>query len=67
MQTSIIATIGPKTNSVEKLSQLRDAGMNIGMCTFRNGVTLHFRPLHLPLFQASARLIFTAQTDSQSA
>jgi hypothetical protein len=29
-QTSIIATIGPKTNNVEMLSQLRDAGMNIG-------------------------------------
>jgi pyruvate kinase len=30
-QTSIIATIGPKTNSVEKLTELAEAGMNIGM------------------------------------
>lgn len=27
---SIIATIGPKTNSVEMLGNLRKAGMNIG-------------------------------------
>jgi len=33
MQTSIIATIGPKTNSVEKLTELAEAGMNIGMLT----------------------------------
>ena len=32
-QTSIIATIGPKTNSVEKLTELAEAGMNIGMLT----------------------------------
>lgn len=30
-QTSIIGTIGPKTNTVEKLQELREAGMNIGM------------------------------------
>jgi pyruvate kinase len=30
VQTSIIATIGPKTNNVEVLQQLMEAGMNIG-------------------------------------
>lgn len=33
-KTSIIATIGPKTNTVEMLQELRTAGMNIGVFFF---------------------------------
>ncbi|GLB36046.1 putative pyruvate kinase family protein [Lyophyllum shimeji] len=36
-KTSIIATIGPKTNSVEKLAELRDAGVNVVRMNFSHG------------------------------
>ncbi|KAK9900024.1 pyruvate kinase [Cystobasidium minutum MCA 4210] len=36
-KTSIIATIGPKTNSVEMISKLRDAGINVVRMNFSHG------------------------------
>jgi pyruvate kinase len=36
-KTSIIATIGPKTNSIEKLAELRRAGVNIVRMNFSHG------------------------------
>ena len=36
-KTSIIATIGPKTNSVEKLRELRRAGVNVVRMNFSHG------------------------------
>ncbi|KAJ4002420.1 pyruvate kinase [Lentinula boryana] len=36
-KTSIIATIGPKTNSVEKLAELRRAGVNVVRMNFSHG------------------------------
>ena len=36
-RTSIICTIGPKTNSVEKINMLRDAGLNVVRMNFSHG------------------------------
>lgn len=42
-KTSIIATIGPKTNNVEMLSRLRKAGMNIVRLNASHGDHSYFR------------------------
>lgn len=36
-RTSIIGTIGPKTNSVEKMNMLRQAGLNVVRMNFSHG------------------------------
>lgn len=36
-RTSIICTIGPKTNSVEAINRLRDAGLNVVRMNFSHG------------------------------
>ena len=36
-RTSIIGTIGPKTNSVEKINMLRTAGLNVVRMNFSHG------------------------------
>ncbi|MFW0054137.1 MAG: pyruvate kinase, partial [Arsenophonus endosymbiont of Dermacentor nuttalli] len=36
-KTKIVCTIGPKTESEEKLSQLLDAGMNVMRLNFSHG------------------------------
>jgi len=36
-RTSIICTIGPKTNSVEAINKLRDVGLNVVRMNFSHG------------------------------
>lgn len=36
-RTSIICTIGPKTNSVDRINMLRDAGCNVVRMNFSHG------------------------------
>ncbi|RCH82379.1 Pyruvate kinase, partial [Rhizopus stolonifer] len=36
-KSSIIGTIGPKTNSVETITQLRNAGLNVVRMNFSHG------------------------------
>ncbi|KAG1437402.1 hypothetical protein G6F56_013126 [Rhizopus delemar] len=36
-KTSIIGTIGPNTNSVETITQLREAGLNVIRMNFSHG------------------------------
>ena len=36
-RTSIVCTIGPKTNSVEAINKLRDAGLNVVRMNFSHG------------------------------
>lgn len=47
-RTSIICTIGPKTNSVEAINKLRDAGLNVVRMNFSHG-SYEYHRMYSPL------------------
>lgn len=58
-KTSIICTIGPKTNNEEKLIELIDAGMNIVRMNFSHGdYTYHKSVLDNARAAASSKFYF---------
>lgn len=57
-KTSIICTIGPKTNNVEKLTQLIDTGMNIVRMNFSHGTYDYHKSVLDNARAASARKLY---------
>lgn len=47
-RTSIICTIGPKTNSVEAINKLREAGLNVVRMNFSHGSYEYHRTYSAP-------------------
>lgn len=53
-RTSIICTIGPKTNSVEAINKLRDNGLNVVRMNFSHGSYEYHRTYSFPVTSGGA-------------
>lgn len=59
-RTSIICTIGPKTNSVEAINKLREAGLNVVRMNFSHGSYEYHRTLLPPMSMGDVGLVEAA-------